>query len=64
MHSYRFVCEKENWQASWAVIAKHYYGRSFVPTTPYLANCKQNISKTLKVELDDVIVYIGETPIL
>ena len=46
---YRFVCEKENWQASWSKIAEHYYGRVFVPSTPYLANCKQQISEALKV---------------
>ena len=61
---YRFVCEKENWQASWSKIAEHYYGRVFMPSTPYLANCKQQISEALKVELDDVLVYHGDMPIL
>jgi hypothetical protein len=61
---YRFVCEKANWQASWSKIAKHYYGRVFVPSTPYLANCKQRISEALKVDLDDVLVYHGDMPIL
>ena len=61
---YRFVCEKENWQASWSKIAEHYYGRVFVPSTPYLANCKQQISEALKVQLDDVLVYHGDMPIL
>lgn len=61
---YRFVCEKENWQASWSKISEHYYGRVFVPSTPYLANCKQQISEALKVELDDVLVYHGDMPIL
>ena len=61
---YRFVCEKENWQASWSKIAEHYYGRVFVPSTPYLANCKQQISEALKVELADVLVYHGDMPIL
>lgn len=61
---YRFECEKENWQASWTRTAKHFYGKSFTPTTLHLAYCKKRISEIFKVELDDVIVYQNDSAIL
>jgi len=64
MNSYKFVCEKENWAASWHDIGNYFYGERFSPDTLHLIECKKRISEQFNVGLDDVIVYRGGMALL
>ena len=57
--------DKEPIMVSWAHLCKVYkFGNIPFPTTPELLAVKQGLSKSLGLTLDDVIIYVDETPIL
>jgi len=57
--------DKEPIMVSWGHLCKVYkLGNIPFPKTPELLAVKQGLAKSLGLTLDDVIIYVDETPIL